>query len=162
MRSTLMRRKTKQAYLEALTLGSVAGMRSFAAPAVANLQRHTRRGEAATGFAARAVKLFPLVAGFEMVADKLPILPNRTKLPPLLGRVVMGAIAVASILPKGRHTNLERAVGIALGTAAALAASHVMSLARKTATERFGVPNFIAGLAEDALVFGLSKRLVER
>jgi uncharacterized membrane protein len=85
----------------------------------------------------------------ELVGDKLPKAPGRTSLPPLLGRVVSGAVVGAAVFAsEGRRTT----TGMALGSTAAIAAAFAGERLRALAVEKTGLPDPVVALAEDATV----------
>jgi uncharacterized membrane protein len=125
----------------AIGWGVVAGMRSLLPLSLLARGRWKR-----VGLCAAAVG--------ELLADKLPRMPARTAALPLGGRAFMGALAAALASPA------ERRVGAAaLGLGAAVATSFLMVNLRRLATEGLGVPNAIAGLAEDAGALALGRAL---
>jgi uncharacterized membrane protein len=93
-----------------------------------------------------------LAAG-ELVADKLPNVPPRTKMPALLVRTGFGALAGATAAAM-IGDNVARAAVI--GASAATAASFVGERLRTAAAKR--VPALVAALAEDALAATLACR----
>jgi len=93
----------------------------------------------------------------EFVGDKLPMTPSRTALPPLLGRVVSGALVGAALLASdGRHA----ATGAVVGSSAAVAGAFTGERLRALAGEKTRLPDPVVALAEDAVVlFGGSRLL---
>ncbi len=87
------------------------------------------------------------LAAMELVADKLPFLPNRTEPGPLLGRVVAGGVIGAAIAATARR---DRASGAIVGAAAAFAGAHVGFHFRRELAAR--LPATVAALVEDAVV----------
>ena len=86
------------ALLLAFAIGIVAGLRSMTAPAVTAWAAHLGRlnlQNSALAFMGSmwAAGIFTLAALGELVADKLPMTPARTKPGPLAGRSVMGGLA---------------------------------------------------------------------
>jgi len=133
-----------------LVLGFTAGLRSMSAPAAAAWA--TRRNSfdwAGTPLAFLNRRGTPLVltalAAGELVADKLPIVPDRTSPPAFIGRIVTGAISGAAC----DRENL--ATGAILGAAAAAGGTIAGSALRSRLTHVIG-SDFPAALAEDALV----------
>ena len=83
-------------FLLAIGIGIVAGLRSFTAPAVVAWAAHfgwLSLHDSPLGFmgSTTAVAILSLLAIGELVADKLPMTPNRTASAPLLARVITGA-----------------------------------------------------------------------
>jgi uncharacterized membrane protein len=129
---------------DTLLLGAVTGMRSMAGPAVLA----SRHGGALKGLVAA------LAAG-EMVADKTPVVGNRTDPAPLAGRALMGALVGGVIARQSRSNPLT---GALLGASAAVAMTHLAFQIRK----RLPLPNVLGGALEDAIVIGLSSRYLNR
>src|SRR4051812_4406680 len=87
-------------YLRAAGLGAVAGLRAFSAPALLSRQlSRSDRKEGVTsllGSPTVATVLGALAVG-EIVADKMPWMPNRTDPPGLIARAGSGAFVGATI-----------------------------------------------------------------
>src|ERR1700730_16377028 len=103
--------------LSAFGIGIVAGLRSMTAPAVvswaARLYRLDLR-DSRLGFLASAAAVYILSAlGIgELVADKLPFVPNRTSLLPMAFRIFSGSICGAALCISANRMVLE---GVLLG-----------------------------------------------
>jgi uncharacterized membrane protein len=142
--------------LSALLLGVVAGLRSMTAPAAvawgAGLGYLALGGtwaDAATRPAVRYV-LLALMLG-ELVADKLPFTPSRTKAGPFAGRVASGALCGAALgTPSGRA-----ALGALLGAAGAVAGTLGGFRARARLARTFG-RDLPAALVEDAVALAVA------
>jgi uncharacterized membrane protein len=98
-----------------------------------------------------------LAAAGELVADKLPIVPNRLKPGPLAGRIAFGAAAATALVktsggPVGTAA-LAGAVGATAGSLAGFAW-------RTTAARALGLPTLAAALLEDAAAVALGLRAV--
>ena len=126
-------------------IGALSGSRSMLGPAMV-----ARRALSPTGR-----RLLALLALGEMVADKSAHIPARINALPLTGRLVTGALAAAAA--GGRRRRLR---GALLGAAGALSAAYACYHLRRLAHSRFGVPNVIAGVAEDALALGAGALLL--
>jgi uncharacterized membrane protein len=138
-------------YARAAAIGAVTGLRSMTGPALvaeaANAKslklRNTPVGWLGSDNAARTTAI--LAVG-EMIADKIPGMPNRTDAPALAFRALAGAVCGYSIA--GRvASNQERWISAAVGAGAALAAAWIGVQYRK----RVGLPPVMAALAEDAV-----------
>ncbi len=139
-------------YPAVLAAGLLAGLRSLSAPAAVSSALATR-----AELAARAAPALRLLAAGEMVADKLPFMPDRTSPPILAGRALIGAAAgVVVASAYGR----SRALGAVLAAAAAVAGSFGGLALRRTLGERLGLPDPLVALAEDAAVIGVGRALV--
>jgi uncharacterized membrane protein len=150
------------ATFETLALGTVAGLRSMAAPAL--LSRAIRRGDLkapnfpALGSPKVSTTLTLLMIG-EMIGDKTPFVPSRTSVPPLLGRALSGALVGAVLfLDAERHP----VSGAVLGGLFAVAAAYIGETLRAKGAEKLGVPDLILGLLEDGVVLFGGSRLLRR
>jgi uncharacterized membrane protein len=99
-----------------------------------------------------AAHLFTIAAAGELVADKLPIVPDRVSPGPLAGRILSGAVCGAVIC----EAEGERAdIGAVVGGLAAIGSAFAFYHIRRRIAEAEVVPGAIVGLAEDALVIAL-------
>ena len=144
----------RSAYVKAIILGAVAGMRMMSAPALVSTSLARRKSDAAAhpSFAlfadARMAAAFRIGAACEIAADKLPVLPDRISPPSLAGRAISGAICGAAI---ARSQRKPAAGGAAIGTAAAMASAFAFFYIRRELGRRTNVPDAVFALAEDAL-----------
>jgi uncharacterized membrane protein len=143
-----------QVYAGSAVLGAVSGMRSMAAPAI--VSKLAGSGllpieESQMGFLTKATtgKTTAVLALGEMLADKLPFAPNRTKAGPLVARAVSGAMSGAAFSTGKKRSAL---LGALFGMAAAIGATYAAFKVRQMAGERLPVPDTIVAVAEDALV----------
>lgn len=120
--------------VEPLLLGMASGLRSLAGPAAA---MHGRKV---------AGRVFAALAAAEMVADKLPGIPPRTRLLPLAARAVSGALAASAGIEGGRMVR-----GI-LGAASAVASAGMATALRLRAHRLSPLFGFALGAAEDLVV----------
>lgn len=147
-------------------IGAMTGVRSLVVPAV--LGRHrAARGAAAGDLASGgdrgrmltpplAEPLLTLAAALEMLADKAPMLPARTRPLPLLGRLAIASWCAGVVARQGRARPwLPMAVA---GGVAALGATAATRL-RRIAADAGPWPSTLAGLAEDAFVLAAARRL---
>lgn len=149
------------ATFKTLGLAATAGLRSMAAPAL--LARAVRRGDLhapelpALGFPKLSALLTLLAIG-EMVADKTPLVPSRTSTLALLGRLLSGGLAGATLfVAEGRRRNS----GAILGALSAFAAAHAGERLRATGVQK-GIPDPILGTLEDKIVLALGRRVLRR
>ena len=139
----------------ALGLGAISGLRSMSGPAL--LSRAAVRGELdglqGTGFAflmrKRVSTVLTVVALGEMVADKSGLVPDRIAWGPLAGRAAAGGFVGAALFSA---SGAPWAAGAALGSLAAVAASYAGYTFRVVPHRKFGIPDPILGLVEDAIV----------
>jgi len=145
----------KKVYLQSIFMGVITGMRSLSGPALVsnylvNKQSLELEDSTFRFLASPKVRngLTALALG-EMVADKLPIIPDRISPVPLLGRAVAGAICGASIC----RAESERAeIGAVGGAVAAIASAYCFYYLRKRLAEGAQIPDPLIGLAEDIIV----------
>lgn len=153
-----------ETYAGAALLGALAGMRSMAAPAVlGQLSRNGALSEV-TGPLALVAKphlatATSVMALGEMVADKLPFVPNRTAVGPLLGRALTGGVSGAVVCSARKRSAW---LGALIGAAAAVGATYGAYELRKRAGKRLHLPDTVIALAEDALVGSLGMALTSR
>lgn len=140
-------------YAGAVVAGTVAGMRSMAAPALIN-----RLGIPGV-LPAGAGKVTSVLAIGEAIADKLPFMPSRTMAASLTTRAISGAISGASITKSKRCSPY---LGALVGAAAAIGATYAAYHLRRELGKRLKVPDFLIALGEDALVVGAATRLLSR
>ncbi|QIX61367.1 DUF4126 family protein [Hymenobacter lutimineralis] len=143
------------AFWKTIGMGVIAGMRSASAPALLNhaLQRRPSAGlrhsrlhwlqEAAVG------KGLKLLAGAEMLGDKLPNAPDRTAPISVTGRAMSGALVGASLYKLNRQSWLGGAV---LGAVGAVAGTFGAYTLRKLAADPTRFPEPLPGFVEDLLV----------
>ena len=146
-----------------LGIGAITGLRSTAGPAA--LSRAVSAGRIGgledTPFAvlgsSKVSTLLTLFEIGELIADKLPITPSRTSLPPLLGRAACGALAGAALFVSEKR---RAEAGAILGALTAATAAYAGERLRMRIAEELGVPDPVAGLLEDGIVvFGTSRLL---
>lgn len=163
----MLRRRTRvefevtPATFETLGLAAIAGLRSMAAPAL--LARAVGRGDLyAPDLPALSYRDVSTLLSFlsfgEMVADKTHLVPARTSAPALLGRLLSGALAGATLfVAEGRRRNS----GAILGALSALAAAYGGERLRALGVQK-GIPDPILGILEDRLVLALGRRILRR
>ena len=146
-------------WLIAYGIGAVCGSRSLLAPAL--IANTSSRPWALGGPLAAAASL-PLgravmtaMATAELIADKSGRIPPRTDALPLAGRLATGALSAAACAHPTQR--VPAAVAGALG---AYTGTYLVFLLRRFATTRLGVPNVVAGAAEDALAIGLGTAMM--
>ena len=138
----------------ALGLGAISGLRSLSGPAF--VSRAASRGDLdldRTVFAflgsPRLSKSLVLIELGEVIVDKLPAIPSRTSLPPLLGRAASGALVGAAVFVSESR---RATIGAVLGSTAAIAAAFAGEQLRALTVEKSGLPDLVVALAEDATV----------
>lgn len=148
-----------------IIFGILSGMRSMSSPAflaayIRKKQPGTLRGSALRHLGSPVVGGFlTLMAGGELVADKLPGIPARTDPAPLSGRMMSGAF-VGAVISRMRRRSMPG--GALLGAASAVVGSFAAYHARRALTEDGGVPGPLVALAEDALALSIGKTISEK
>jgi uncharacterized membrane protein len=142
-------------------IGAVSGLRSFTGPAIVSEAAHRKllkldKTPLAFLSSGNAAKTSIALAVGELVADKLPFIPDRTKLPSLMARFVTGAVAGAAIAGK-RKRNDQIAAAVVGGTAAIAAAYAGYQYRRHVK-----LPAIVAGLLEDAVAVGAGAAIISR
>ncbi|MCB2378337.1 DUF4126 family protein [Hymenobacter sp. BT635] len=147
-------------FWQTLRLGTLAGLRSMTPLALLSrsFSRHNSDAIAASPFrllqsGAAATGLKVLAAG-EMVADKMPGMPDRITPTALLGRSLSGALMGAMLYKSNRRSWLG---GGLLGGLAAVAGTYGSYYLRKQLGQQTQVPDTVWALLEDATVFSSSK-----
>jgi uncharacterized membrane protein len=150
--------------LLAFLIGVIGGLRTMTAPAVVAwaANRHwlnLDNSPLALIGSLSAVVVFTLAALGELVIDKLPSTPNRTRLLGLVGRSVFGGLSGAAVAAAGAQSI---ALGIVLGVAGAIAGAFVGYEVRKRLVRALKVPDFVIALLEDAVAIGGGLFIVSR
>lgn len=144
-------------YLRVLGIGAVSGLRSLTAPALVSavaawggIRRSDRAALYSLASPAVAGTLCVLAAG-ELIADKLPITPDRTVPGSVVFRAVSGAVVGAALCAEAGKS---RTAGAALGMLGAVAATYGAYYLRQSVDRRSGLPDFVVALVEDAVAIG--------
>ena len=143
-------------YLRAGLLGFVAGLRSMTPLALLNwtsrigVDAESALEQFLDAPASRVIS--SALAVGELVGDKLPFTPSRLSAGPLIGRIVIGGLAGATICQRSRVSPI---VGLAIGATAAGAGSVAGYYGRQTLDKIKFVPDFVWASAEDTLALGL-------
>ena len=143
-------------------IGFVAGLRSLMAPAAVSWATHLgwldlQGSPLAFMGSTAAVAIFSILAVAELIADKLPTTPNRTKPGPLGARVVMGALAGACLTVSAGQSLLAGAV---LGGVGGLIGAFAGYQARTRLVSGLKVRDIIIAVLEDLLALGLAYSIV--
>ena len=141
--------------LLAFLIGFFAGLRSLTPPAAVAWAAHAGWLKLVTPLSfigsIYSVALFTLLAAGELVADKLPFVPNRTSPPGLIARVVTGGATGACMAAAGGLSSL---IGFMLGAAGGVAGCFGGYYARTRAVKALGVPDLPVALVEDVIAIG--------
>jgi uncharacterized membrane protein len=147
----------------ALLLGLVSGLRTQVPVAVLAVEAQQGRfdpgaGRLARRFASPQGALGAVVAAAgELVADKLPVTPDRTAPGPLFGRLVAGATVGAAVHYDAGH---PRPLGAALGLAGAGIGALGGARLRDLLADRTGLPQPLLGAVEDLFAVALALAVV--
>jgi uncharacterized membrane protein len=87
----------------------------------------------------------------ELIADKLPFTPSRTRAGPFAARIASGALAGAALLAGADASLLQGAIAGALGAVAGTLGGYQ---ARTGLVRRFRLPDLAVALAEDIVAVG--------
>jgi uncharacterized membrane protein len=148
----------------AFGIGLVAGLRSLTAPAViawaahfgwVNLEGTPLRFMGSTS----AVAIFSVLAIGELIEDKLPKIPRRTALAPLLFRMLTGGLCGACL---SFAANESPALGAISGAIGAVIGAFSGYEIRKRLVTQFGMADIFVALPEDLIAIGLALFLVTR
>lgn len=152
-----------ETYLKAFGIGVIAGMRALSAPAL--LTRKLARtvpvkqpAKPIHYLAQQPVSLaLSVLAGGEIIADKLPNASNRTSPLQFIGRVASGG-SCGAVLSEVEGQSV--AVGGIAGGLGAVVGTLVFFNLRRFLDHDLGLPDMVGALAEDVLVISLGWTLV--
>lgn len=150
-------------FLQTLALGTIAGIRSGAAPTIVSEMIHKSAGKSLGSSRLSFLDSAPARIGLkifsaaEMAGDKTSLAPDRIRLPQLLARGFSGALAGAALY---RASGASAGRGALIGGLTAIAATYATFYLRKEIKERAGVADSLLGGIEDAVVLysGLALR----
>jgi len=144
----------KNYFWQTVGLATLAGMRSMSAPAFlsGSLAKHNspQLGSSFLRFMQKPVtaKILAVMAGGEMVMDKLPDTPDRTATNVVAGRAISGAL-IGGTLYKSQKGSVFS--GALIGSLTAIASTYATLPLRKKLIEALDMP-VLAGVIEDAVV----------
>ena len=105
------------------------------------------------------VAILTALAVLELYADKLPSAPNRTAMPGLFARVVLGSLCGACIAVAGAHSALSGTVAGFLGS---LIGCFGGFQARTRLVKSLHCPDYVVAIVEDIVTIGGSLYVVTR
>jgi uncharacterized membrane protein len=158
-----MKLKISKPFWQAVGFGTLAGMRTASAPAIAShilSHHHSKKlsksplGWLQSDKVAVGLKIFALA---EFVGDKLPSAPNRTKPIGIIARCLSGSLAGAAIY---KASGGNPYLGAVIGSVSALGSTFGSFFLRKNVSEKTKIFDPIIGAIEDALVIGAGIGLV--
>lgn len=168
------RRGTRRGLDTALGLGVATGMRTFVGAAVLATGLHEPGGRAAAlrrrlpfrsgpGPLEAALRRgdvrhgLQALAASELVADKLPGIPDRTRVGPLVARALVGAALGWAVA----RSDVRPVAALAAGCGA-IAGAFAGNRARRLLTTRAGLPDLAVAVVEDAAAVALASAAVRR
>jgi uncharacterized membrane protein len=151
-------------FLLAFGIGMVTGLRSMTGPAVVCWAAHLgwlnlEGSRLAFMESTAATYGFSVLALGELVADKLPFIPNRTSPGPLFGRIILGALSGAAICMAAGPSTIAGAI---LGAAGGVIGAFAGYRARAGLVRKSRLPDWVIALAEDLVAVGGGLFLVSR
>ena len=153
-----------RAYLTAFQIGVVAGMRSMMAPALVSHKLSTITPKPLSGStlqfmtSPKTATTLAILAGGELIGDKLPNAPDRTGWPQILGRLASGALSGAALAQADGHLPEYGGLAGALGAAVG---SFTFFHLRHWLTHEKNLPDPLIALTEDALAFGAGLLIIK-
>ena len=149
-------------FLLAIGIGVVAGLRSMTAPAIVSWAATTgwlnlHGSPFAFMGSTVTVVITSLLAAGELIADKLPTIPKRTALAPLLARIVVGGLCGACLCAAARQPLV---IGALSGGAGAVAGAFGGYAVRKNLVSRLKIKDVLVAITEDVIAIGLGCILV--
>jgi uncharacterized membrane protein len=140
----------------AFALGVVAGLRSMTPPAVVAWAAHLgwlHLDDTPFAFLASPPARYLLLAAMlgELVADKLPFTPSRTRPGSFVWRILSGGLAAAALTAGAGHGLVPGAVAGCLGAVAGTLGGY---RARTGLVQALQVPDYAVAVAEDVVAVG--------
>jgi len=140
-------------FLFAIGIGIVAGLRSLLPPAVVAWAAHfgwlnLHGSPLAFMGSTAAVAIFSIFAIGELIADKLPKTPKRTAFPPLLARILLGALSGASLCAAAGKSLLA---GALLGGTGGLIGAFVGYEIRRRLVTNLHIKDLFVAICEDLI-----------
>jgi hypothetical protein len=168
------RRGSRRGLDVAIGLGVATGMRTFLGAAVLATELHEAGGRAAALLRRLPFRSGPgplesalrrdhvrhglqALAASELVADKLPGIPDRTGVGPLAARALVGAALGWAVA----RSDVRPVAALAAGCGAIVGA-FAGNRARRLLTARVGLPDFAVAVVEDAAAIALASAAVRR
>jgi uncharacterized membrane protein len=164
MASNIKLKEIKHPFWQVLGIATLAGMRTSSGPAIASqvLSHHySKRLKSSPLNFMQSKTVANILTGLtvvEVIGDKLPTTPNRTKPAGIIFRGLSGALAGASIYKASGNNVL---MGTLIGTAAAVASTFISFGLRKSIVKNTSIIDPIIGALEDALVIGAGVGLAQ-
>ena len=93
------------------------------------------------------------LAVVELVNDKLPFTPSRLAPVLLIARILTGGLCGATLAAASQQAIV---LGALVGAAGGLAGSFAGYHARQALVKKFGIPDILVALVEDAITIGIA------
>lgn len=143
-------------FLLAFGIGVVTGLRSMTGAAVVCWAAHLgwidlEGSRLALMGSTAATYAFSAFAVGELIADKLPIIPNRTSPGPLFGRIVLGALCGATLCAAAGY---PVAAGAILGGVGGVVGAFGGYQVRKRLVAKLRCPDWVVAVLEDVVAVG--------
>jgi len=164
MASNIKLKEIKHPFWQVIGIGTLAGMRTSSAPVIASQilsHHHSRRLERSPlNFmqSKTVANVLTILSVSEVIVDKLPTTPNRTKPAGIIFRGLAGALAGASIYKASGNNVLT---GTLIGATSAVMSTYISFLLRKNIVKNTSIIDPIIGALEDALVIGAGVGLAQ-
>ena len=152
------------AFILAIGIGIVAGLRALLAPAIIAWAAHLgwldlHGSPLAFMGSMAAVAIFTVLAIGELVGDKMPQTPKRTALPSLLARIATGGFCGAALCTAAGKSLM---IGTSLGAVGALIGAFAGYEIRRRLVSNLHIKDFFVAICEDLVAIGLACFLVSR
>jgi uncharacterized membrane protein len=139
-----------------LAIGVVAGLRSLTAPAMVSWAAQwnwiTLQSSSLSFLGSiRAAWIFTALALAELIADKLPFTPARTKPASLLFRLITGGLSGAALCVTAGESII---LGAILGAVGAMAGAFAGYQLRHRLVTKRNAPDLLIAVIEDAVAIG--------
>ncbi|MBO0936194.1 DUF4126 family protein [Fibrella sp. HMF5335] len=154
----------KSSPLSAFSIGVVSGMRAFSGPALVSQKLSAEtpnplfNSRLAFMASPKVANVFKVLAGGELIGDKIPHGPDRISPPQLIARLASGATSGA-VLSEARGASVR--VGALLGAAGALAGAFAFFHLRRYLNHDQDVPDPLLAVIEDAITYGAGWAVVK-
>lgn len=148
--------------LAAHLIGFVAGLRSLTPPAAVSWGAylgwlHLQGSPFAFMASGITVTIFSTLALVELITDKLPQTPNRTKPGPLMARMIMGGLAGGALSAAGGKSVLA---GVAVGAFGGLVGAFAGYEIRRRLVAELGMKDRVIAVLEDVVAISLAALFV--
>jgi uncharacterized membrane protein len=145
-------------------IGIVAGLRSLTAPAVVAWAAHLgwlnlQGSSVAFMGSTAAVAIFSLLAIGEWLADRVPGVPRRTAIAPLVARVCTAALCGACLAAAAHQSLLPACLLASVGAVIGAFAGYEI---RRRLVSQLRLKDFIVAICEDLIALGLACLIVSR